>query len=129
MALYIPGYGLMSREEIDIDRICKKHDPNLVFRRNPQTGHMTIFQRLMRDNVYVRHQSDNLVDGDLFPVRAYPDRMPSPDEVEKWLYEHDAYRWVAAEEALELCRPADVAALLRAALEADAYELDPGRAT
>ena len=93
MALYIPGYGLMSREEIDIDRICKKHDPNLVFRRNPQTGHMTIFQRLMRDNVYVRHQSDNLVDGDLFPVRAYPDRMPSPDEVEKWLYEHDAYRF------------------------------------
>lgn len=93
MALYVPGYGLMSREEIDIDQICKKHDSNLVFRRNPQTGYMTIFQRLMRQNVYVRNESDNLVDGDLFPIIAYPDRMPSPDEVEKWLWEHDAYRF------------------------------------
>lgn len=93
MSLYVPGYGLMSREEINIDQICKKHDQSLVFRRNPKTGFMTIFQRLMRQNVYVRNESDNLVDGDLFPIIAYPERMPSPDEVEKWLYEHDAYRF------------------------------------
>jgi 8-oxo-dGTP pyrophosphatase MutT (NUDIX family) len=43
--------------------------------------------------------------------------------------EHDAYRWVSLEEAVELCRPDKVAALLRAASEVDAYELDPGRAT
>lgn len=92
MSLYVAGRGTLSREEIEIDLICRKHDPNLVFRRNPKNGYMTIFQRLMRDNVYVRNQSDNLVDGDLFPVIAYPERMPTPSEVERWLYEHDAYR-------------------------------------
>lgn len=93
MALYIPGYGELTREEIAIDRVCHEHDPELIFRRNPKTGFLTIFQRLMRDNVYVRNQSDNLVDGNLFPIIAYPERMPTPDEVKKWLYEHDAYRY------------------------------------
>jgi gamma-glutamylcyclotransferase (GGCT)/AIG2-like uncharacterized protein YtfP len=93
MSLYVAGRGTLSREEIAIDLICRKHDERLVFRRNPKNGHMTIFQRLARDNAYVRYQSDNLVDGDLFPVIAYPGRMPSPDEVNKWLYEHDAYRY------------------------------------
>lgn len=93
MSLYVAGRGLLSREEMEIDLVCREHDRNLAFRRNPKNGHMTIFQRLTRENVYVRNQSDNLVDGDLFPVIAYPGRMPSPDEVKKWLYEHDAYRF------------------------------------
>lgn len=92
MSLYIAGRGVLSREEIEIDLVCRKHDRNLVFRRNPKNGYMTIFQRLTRENVYVRNQSDNLVDGDLFPVIAYPERLPTPSEVEEWLHTHDAYR-------------------------------------
>jgi hypothetical protein len=91
--LYIAGYGYRSGEEIEIDRACKKHDSDLVFKRHPKTGHLTIFQRLMRDSVYVKNaDAADLVDGDLFPLRSYPNRIPSTDEVEKWLYESDRER-------------------------------------
>lgn len=91
--IYLPGYGYRSSEEIDIDRTCKKHDSDLVFKRHPHTGHMTIFQRLMRDSVYVKHaDAADLVEGELFPLCAFPHRMPSSVEVEKWLYENDQMR-------------------------------------
>jgi hypothetical protein len=92
MGLYIPGYGLATSEELEIGAACRAYDPDLVFRRHPKTGHMTIFQRLMRDSPYVIQQIDELEDGDLFPVCAFPNRMPSVDEVKKWLYENDEMR-------------------------------------
>lgn len=91
--LYIPGYGFRSGEEIEIDRTCKSHDGDLVFKRHPGTGHLTIFQRMQRDSGYVKHaDAVDLVDGELFPLRAYPNRVPSVDEVNKWLYENDRER-------------------------------------
>lgn len=91
--LYVAGYGYRSSEEIEIDRACKAHDGDLVFKRHPQSGHLTIFQRLMRDSVYVKNaDAADLVDGELFPLRAYPNRVPSVDEVNKWLWESDRER-------------------------------------
>jgi hypothetical protein len=91
--LYVPGYGFRSGDEIEINQACKDYDATLCFKRHPVTQHLTIFQRLQRDNLYVKHADDmDLVDGDLFPVRAYPNRIPSVDEVKKWLYESDAQR-------------------------------------
>jgi hypothetical protein len=91
--LFIPGYGYRSSEELELERVAKDHDSSLVLRRNPKTGFMTLFQRLMRDNVYVRNQSDMLLDGDLFPIIAYPNGLPSRDELHEWLHTHDAYRF------------------------------------
>lgn len=93
MSLWIPGYGLRSNEEAEIDRACKSHDSDLVFRRHPDTGHLTIFQRLQRDSVYVKHADTlDLVEGDLFPLCAFPNRVPSVEEVHKWLYQSDRER-------------------------------------
>lgn len=91
--LYIPGYGFRSGEEIEIDRACKAHDSDLVFKRHPQTQHLTIFQRMQRESVYTKHaDAIDMVDGDLFPLCAFPNRMPSVDEVNKWLWENDRER-------------------------------------
>lgn len=91
--VYLPGYGFRSGEEIEIDRACKGHDSDLCFKRHPETGHLTIFQRMQRDSIYVKNADGaDLVDGELFPLRAYPNRMPSVDEVNKWLWESDRER-------------------------------------
>lgn len=93
MGLYVPGYGLVSSEEMAVNAACRKKDSDLVFRRSEKTGNYTIFQRLPRESPYVITQLDTLEDGDLFPVCAFPDRrMPSVDEVEKWLYQNDEMR-------------------------------------
>lgn len=93
MSLYVAGYGNVSSEELAIRQVCRDYDADLVFRRSDRTGHMTIFQRMMRDSVYVKHwEAADLEQGDLFPIIAYPHRMPSPEEVGKWLYEHDQNR-------------------------------------
>lgn len=90
--LYVSGYGYRSSEEAEIDRTCKAHDGDLVFQRHPKTQQPTIFQRMQRDSAYVKHaDAVDLVDGDLFPLRAY-DRIPSVDEVNKWLWENDRER-------------------------------------
>lgn len=94
MALYIPGYGLRTDEEFAVSLACRAHDNDLVFKRSERTGNMTIFQRLQRDHAYVKHaDAVDLEDGDLFPLCAFPHRrMPSVDEVNKWLYENDRER-------------------------------------
>jgi hypothetical protein len=93
MSLYIPGYGLATDEELAVGAVCRKHDSDLVFRRSERTGNYTIFQRLMRNSPYVIGQVEELEGGDLFPVCAFPNRrMPSTDEVEKWLYQNDEMR-------------------------------------
>jgi hypothetical protein len=91
--LYLPGYGYRSTEEAEIDRACKAHDSDLVFKRHPDTQHLTIFQRLQRESVYVQNaDAADLVEGDLFPLRAFPNRIPSVEEVNRWLYESDRER-------------------------------------
>lgn len=94
MSLYIPGYGLRTDEEFAVSLACRAHDPDLVFKRSERTGNYTIFQRMQRDSAYVKHaDAAELEDGDLFPLRAYPHhRMPSVDEVNKWLWESDRER-------------------------------------
>ena len=93
MSLYIPGYGLATDEELAVGAACRKHDSDLVFRRSERTGNYTIFQRLMRNSPYVIGRVEELENGDLFPVCAFPNRrMPSVDEVEKWLYQNDEMR-------------------------------------
>ncbi len=94
MGLYISGYGFKSDEELKVQAACRKHDPDLVFQRSARTGNYTVFQRMMRDSVYVKHaDAADLEQGDLFPLRAFPNkRMPTPDEVSKWLYENDRER-------------------------------------
>lgn len=91
--LYIAGYGYRTGEEIDLDRACKSHDSDLVFKRHPVTNHLTIFQRMQRDSVYVKHaDAAELVDGELFPLCAFPNRVPSVEEVHRWLYQNDQMR-------------------------------------
>lgn len=93
MALYIPGYGLATSDELEIGAACRAYDSALVFRRSERTGNYTIFQRVMRDSPYRLAQLDDLEQGDLFPVCAFPNRrMPSVDEVKKWLYQNDEMR-------------------------------------
>lgn len=94
MSLYIPGYGLMSSEELAVDQACRAHDSQLTFRRSERTGNFTIFQRVPRDSAYRRHaDAADLEGGDLFPVCGFPHRrMPSVDEVQKWLYLNDEMR-------------------------------------
>lgn len=92
--LYIPGYGLRTDEEFAVSLACRSHDSDLVFKRSERTGNYTIFQRMQRDSAYVKHaDAVDLEDGDLFPLCAFPHRrMPSVDEVNKWLYENDRER-------------------------------------
>lgn len=92
MGLYVAGHGYLSSEEIAVREACRDHDARLVFKRDPRNGLYTIFQRLPRDSAYVKHQdAAELLEGDLFPVRAYQE-LPSIEAVHKWLYENDAAR-------------------------------------
>jgi hypothetical protein len=95
MSLYVAGYGNVSHEELAVRQVCRDHDADLVFQRSQRTGNYTIFQRLMRDSAYVRRWEEaDLEEGNLFPVREFPHgRIPGPDEVGKWLYEHDQNRF------------------------------------
>jgi hypothetical protein len=91
--LYIAGYGFRSSEEVDISRACQEFDSALVFKRHPRTGDLTIFQRLEVGNSYRSHaDAAELVDGELFPLKAFPHRIPSRDEVQKWLWESSSER-------------------------------------
>lgn len=93
MAIIVPRSHLM-REEAAVRKVCTDYDRDLVFQRSVRTGNFTIFQRMMRDSVYVKHwEAADLEEGDLFPVKMFPHgRMPSTDEVGKWLYESDNNR-------------------------------------
>lgn len=91
--IWISGYGYRSKEEIDIEAACRAHDSDLRFKRHPRTNHLTIFQRMQRDSVWAKNaEAADLVDGDLFPLRAFPNRVPSIEEVNKWLWESDRER-------------------------------------
>lgn len=92
--LYVQGYGEVSSEELAIRNAIRAQDPDLVFQRSDRTGNYTVFQRLQRDSVYVKNwESAGLEKGDLFPLVAYPHRrMPSVEEVQKWLWENDRER-------------------------------------
>jgi hypothetical protein len=93
MAIYVPGYGLKTDDELAINAACRAYDSDLVFQRSERTGNYTIFQRLMRHSPYIIGRVDELEGGDLFPVCGFPNRrMPAVDEVKKWLHQNDEMR-------------------------------------
>lgn len=105
--LYLPGYGVKSSDEIDIDILVRKHDSDLSFRRNDDNGTYTVFQRLMRDSAYSRN-ADAIDDlgvvrsdsGTFIPVHSFGHTLPSTETVQKWLWEADSWR----QDHVEQCR-------------------------
>lgn len=92
--MYVAGYGIVSREELDVRAAVRAQDSDLVFRRSDRTGNFTLFQRMQRDSEYVKNwEAADLEQGDLFPLRAWPNKqIPSVEEVQRWLWESDRER-------------------------------------
>jgi len=77
--LFVPGHGMMSFDEVRIDRAVREYDERLLFARNAHTGDWCVFIRMPRP------EPD-------YPVVGFGRELPNVDEVMRRVRRADAHR-------------------------------------
>lgn len=79
ITIYVPGRGRVDLGEISVDRAVREYDERLSFTFDRVNGHYAIFIK-------------NELGKEPFPIFAFPDGIPHPEDAIKKLYKHDSVR-------------------------------------